>query len=254
LRGSSVSRLGLSMTSMRRLGNAICGGCSDLREVLLPRTLEEIGVECFGSSGLSRLDLSLTNVVEMGRGACLGCSNLRDVIVPTCLERVRDRCFEGTAIARVSLGAASEVGLRYGGGSVTTVGGLKPTSGGVGLKPRPPYIELGRSTFASCHVLEEVCLPANVEVRTHGLSGAFRSCGRLGSLDVGALVYHRLPFWEDGPPRCQGTSLSRLVVRSGVCDASIVASLGPLVRVTVNAFSGMMGLQRVLARPIPPLG
>jgi hypothetical protein len=105
----AIKRLDLSVTQVRILGEKCFHGCLELKEVLLPEILEEIGESCFSVTSLERLDLSQTHMGRLGEGVCRHCGKLRKVMFPATVKEVGGGCFQGTSLERLDL---SGTGIR----------------------------------------------------------------------------------------------------------------------------------------------
>lgn len=71
---------------VKRIGREAFGACEELREVLLPQSLEEVGEEAFvWCCELERLTFP-EGVKRLGWGVCYGCREMREVQLPEGLE------------------------------------------------------------------------------------------------------------------------------------------------------------------------
>ena len=61
------------MTKVMKIGDYTCGGCSKLREVLLPIRLKALGSGCFHGGALERLDVPLILLETLDVTIFLGC-------------------------------------------------------------------------------------------------------------------------------------------------------------------------------------
>lgn len=117
---TTVSKIILPKSLKAILGEAF-RGCSNLKHIDLPNTIEYLGSYCFANSGIEDLVLPprLTKVpndcccqceqlkvVSFGAGittigyaAFQGCSQLREISLPESLQDVEFRAFEGTSVS-----------------------------------------------------------------------------------------------------------------------------------------------------------
>lgn len=68
--------------------------CSSLTTIHFPEGLENIGRDCFASSGLIEAQLP-DSLRSLEQGVFFGCRRLRSVTLPASLERIGDFCFYG---------------------------------------------------------------------------------------------------------------------------------------------------------------
>lgn len=118
------------------------GGCSNLRHIRLPDSLERLGIGCFSGSGLEELVLP-AGVKTVGPNAFYGCKQLRSATLN-----------EGL----VSLGAEEYADGLYDKGDVFARSGIAS----IRLPSSLKRIEKG--TFYKCRNLKSITLPQQLEV------------------------------------------------------------------------------------------
>jgi hypothetical protein len=93
------------------MGGYFCRGCWDLRDVLFPAVLRQIGERCFAQSGLLRLDISGTRVEELSSGVCHGCREMREVLPSRTLVTAGPMAFGSAPVGTFVLPVASPIGF-----------------------------------------------------------------------------------------------------------------------------------------------
>ena len=212
-----MTKLDLTQTDITVITG--CSGLSNLKEVLLPSTVIEIGSSAF--SGCSSLkEISAPNATIIGSHAFYNCSSLTTVSLPAATEIGEEAFRNCRSLTTVSLPAATEIGEEafQGCSSLTTVS-------------LPAATEIGYSAFSSCSSLTTVSLPAATEIG----SSAFYYCSKLTTVDL---------------PAATSIGNSAFQYCSSLTTMSLPASLQSLGD---GAFSGCSNLKDVYCRVVAPL-
>ena len=87
---SSLSRVTFASGSvLKRIDKEAFSGCSQLREIEIPASVEEIGEGCFNQSSLSRFTFASGSVLKrIGKEAFSGCSQLQEIEIPASIQVV----------------------------------------------------------------------------------------------------------------------------------------------------------------------
>jgi len=158
------------------IGSQAFSGCSTLRSVTMPDSINSIGGRAFSGSSLSSINLS-KNLTSIGIEAFRGCNNLTNVVVPSGVTSIGWSAFDSCiSLASITLpdGLTS-----IGNGAFwycTSLTSINLPSG---------MTKIESSTFYNCTKLTNVILPATL---TSIDSSAFGNCSSLKSLDIPAGV------------------------------------------------------------------
>ena len=84
------------------IGDYVFSYRTEVSEVKLPESLEEIGTEAFRNTSVKRIDIP-DSVKKIGEEAFFECENLSEVKLPEGLKEIRYGTFESTAIKRIEI-------------------------------------------------------------------------------------------------------------------------------------------------------
>lgn len=145
-------------------------GCSNLRSVQLPKTIETIGQSAFIScTSLTSIDLP-EGIISIGISAFNGCAALKEVKEFGMLTTVPESCFRGCSLL-------DTIDLS----NVVIIGnGAFQNSGFAGPLNVPNLTSLGQNAFYSSKITSVISLGSVTEIP----SGAFQGCNDLVSVNL----------------------------------------------------------------------
>ena len=168
---------------LQRLGAYAFSGCNAVRDVVLPASLESMGIGVFdmgagisagaGTLGPTQVDLSATRLTEVPNFTFQGCQ-LTSVKLPETVTAVGDYAFMMCKVLpRIDLPAGvSSIG----------VGAFKGCAKLGAIDLPAAVTSIGTEAFSGCAELPKLTLPAALQ--TLG-SGAFAGCSGLQSVQTG---------------------------------------------------------------------
>lgn len=90
---SGLTKIDLSGSSMETIGQSVFRNCTGLEEVILPKTLKEIGYLAFSGTVIKSLDLSNTAITKIGYSSCANMDVLKTLYLPNTLQEFEDNAF-----------------------------------------------------------------------------------------------------------------------------------------------------------------
>lgn len=159
------------------IGNGAFAGCSSLKRVSIPSSVEVIGSYAFQNcKNLVIADIPMS-LKEMGSNCFSGCKALMEAYIPGDLEVIGVGMFSGcSALQKATVGGGLTL---LPGTTFSNCGALVEVSLGSSIE------SIGGSAFAGCDSLQEIRLPASL--KTLGAS-AFSGCSLLHTADIPAGV------------------------------------------------------------------
>ncbi len=189
---------GYDVTEIERYAFA---GCTNVKEIKLPETLETIGYYAFGRcTGLESIKIP-SKVKTIGREAFEYCSSLKEINLPESIETLGSKFIRGTQIEEIQIPKS----LKSGSSALYGANELKKVEFEEGTETIIKEIcdvdyyenkieeiiipdgvtEIGDSAFAACTNVKEIKLPETLE--TIG-SYAFGRCTGLESIKIPSKV------------------------------------------------------------------
>ena len=93
---ASIEEIDLSRTTLTEISMGRFNGASNLKKIVLPKTIKFIGACAFsGCSSLETLDLSKTGITRIAGGAFSECTSLKKIILPKSITAIESAVFEG---------------------------------------------------------------------------------------------------------------------------------------------------------------
>ena len=90
---SGLTKIDLSGSSIETIGQSVFRNCTGLEEVILPKTLKEIGYLAFSGTVIKSLDLSNTAITKIGYSSCANMDVLKTLYLPNTLQEFEDNAF-----------------------------------------------------------------------------------------------------------------------------------------------------------------
>lgn len=218
-----------------RVGNSSFSGCTQLEEVTLPASLEQIGESAFANSPeLVRVTLP-EGVTELGAYAFSGCTGLTSVGLPAGLKSIGSQTFSNSGLVSVTIPDGVEsIGMT----AFSNCAALAEVTIGTRLAKLPEY------GFENCKALVSVRIPGNVT--TVG-NYAFSGCTALAEVileegveSIGSSAFRYCPFTEIALPASL-RSLSGSVFE--YCTQLIAVEIPDgVTNLGTNVFHGCTGL------------
>lgn len=88
---------------MKRIGDRAFSSCENLKEIIFPPTLEELGIACFIETGLKTIELPCL-LKNIPKSAFANCKELEWVSIPYTVKFINLSAFKGcTAIRHVDI-------------------------------------------------------------------------------------------------------------------------------------------------------
>ena len=183
------------------IGGSAFAGCTNVKEIKLPETLETIGYYAFGScTGLESIKIP-SKVKTIGREAFEYCSSLKEINLPESIETLGSKFIRRTQIEEIQIPKSLKSGssalyganglkkVEFEEGTETIITGICDVDNS-GNKIEEIIIpdgvtEIERNAFAWCTNVKEIKLPETLE--TIGDS-AFGNCTGLESIKIPSKV------------------------------------------------------------------
>lgn len=195
------------------IGEASFAGCENLKEIILPNGVKNIGNYAFESTAIEKLTVPST-VIYIGQGAFTNCTSLSQITLWNGLERISASVFECcTALKEVDIpDTVTEIGHS----AFKQCSGLQNVRIGSRVSTLPNYVfqectsltsvsiagnleRIGTGTFNKCLSLGSIVLPQSVKVIG---AEAFQSCVSLTDinlheniLDIGVNAFFDTAFY-----------------------------------------------------------
>jgi len=183
----------------RFIGNKAFFGCSDLKEMDFPSSLEAIGENAFSFAGLKKAYLP-DSLYEIGEGAFCDCEELKDVRLPSHLKEIPFGCLERTPLTKITFSESLKVirfsafsqctsltELTFPEGLFTIEDGAFYQCKGVKKIELPPTLtHIGNFAFKGLTSLAEITLPPHLKEIGEGV---FSDCSSLKEVKIPKSVY-----------------------------------------------------------------
>ena len=183
------------------IGDSAFSGCTNVKEIKLPETLETIGYYAFGScTGLESIKIP-SKVKTIGREAFEYCSNLKEINLPEGIENIGSKFIEGTKIEKIQIPKSLKSGSSalYGANELKKVEFEEGTETIITRICSVDYsenkieeiiipdgvTEIWDSAFAGCKNIKDIKLPETLESIGYY---AFGSCTGLESIKIPSKV------------------------------------------------------------------
>lgn len=181
--------------------------CVNLKNIILPDTIEQIESSAFAQCSLISIDLP-NNITKIGSGAFAGCLNFTEIIIPDSVEELENyafsrclnlkeitipislklahkECFDDVLPEKVifSKGTGEIQDVEYESGRNISVP-WDYYKGGENLKEvilEEGIVKIGSRLFCNCIALEKVVLPTSLEEIGEG---TFENCRSLSKIDL----------------------------------------------------------------------
>ena len=165
---TSLTSIDLRNTQVKTIGNGAFRWCTKLGTVLLPASLESIGVEAFAFSGLTEINLSGCISLTTIEGSAFAASGLTEIDLSGCtkLTTIGDAAFARSGLTEINLNGCT---------SLQSIGSSAfQECTGLGTVLLPESLKrINNSAFLGCTSLETITLPSKV---TEIDDGAFWGC------------------------------------------------------------------------------
>lgn len=163
--------------SLTKIGNYVFRGCTDLRTITIPNSMNEIASGAFtGCTGLVSVNLG-DSIKTIVHEAFKGCTSLQSIIIPNSIKDILRGVFEDcTGLKSVTFGDSVKTI-----GSFAFNGCTSLTDVNLGSSLQ----EIENSAFEGCISLKSIVIPNSVT--TIG-QNAFNNCSNLTSLTLGEAV------------------------------------------------------------------
>ena len=105
LSASNVSSSGVIVIAdgVEIVNNGLCKGNTEVRKVILPRSVKYIGRSAFeGCTSLESIELPV-GLREIGNKAFMGCTSLKEVFIPGTVMRICESAFFGSGISDLEI-------------------------------------------------------------------------------------------------------------------------------------------------------
>ena len=183
------------------IGGSAFAGCTNVKEIKLPETLETIGYYAFGScTGLESIKIP-SKVKTIGREAFEYCSSLKEINLPESIETLGSKFIRRTQIEEIQIPKSLKSGssalyganglkkVEFEEGTETIITGICDVDNS-GNKIEEIIIpdgvtEIERNAFAWCTNVKEIKLPETLETIENY---AFESCTGLESIKIPSKV------------------------------------------------------------------
>lgn len=250
----SSSILALSFENgcnITELPSKFCMNCTELKSVVLPESIVEIGSSAFkGCTALENIDLP-TSVTEIGALAFESCSVLSGIEFPENATVIAAGSFRSTALTQIvipssitTIGESAFMNCKdlskidFEEGSLLTSIGKKVFEGCSGLKGiiiPSSVTSIGWSSFYGCSSLTSIAIPSQL---TSIGSYAFSGCSGIENITVesGNASYH-----SNG--NCLIETSSKTLILG--CKNSVIPTDGSVTTIGVSAFSYCNGLTSI---------
>ena len=189
---------GYDVTEIERYAFA---GCTNVKEIKLPETLETIGYYAFGScTGLESIKIP-SKVKTIGREAFEYCSSLKEINLPESIETLGSKFIRGTQIEEIQIPKSLKSGssalyganelkkVEFEEGTETIITGICDVDNSENKIEEiiiPDGVtEIERNAFAWCTNVKEIKLPETLETIENY---AFGSCTGLESIKIPSKV------------------------------------------------------------------
>ena len=163
--------------SLTKIGDYVFRGCTDLRTITIPNSMNEIAYGAFtGCTGLVSVNLG-DSIKTIIHEAFKGCTSLQSIIIPNSIKDILRGVFEDcTGLKSVTFGDSVKTI-----GSFAFNGCTSLTDVNLGSSLQ----EIENSAFEGCISLKSIVIPNSVT--TIG-QNAFNNCSNLTSLTLGEAV------------------------------------------------------------------
>ena len=179
------------------IGDSAFAGCTNVKEIKLPETLETIGYYAFGScTGLESIKIP-SKVKTIGQYAFGYCSNLKEINLPEGIKDIGSEFIKETKIEKIQIPKS----LKFGSSALYGANELKKVEFEEGIEKIPSFIcnsnsieeiiipdgvkEIERGAFFCCTNVKNIKLPETVE---YICSNAFEYCTALESVKIPSKV------------------------------------------------------------------
>ena len=179
------------------IGDSAFAGCTNVKEIKLPETLETIGYYAFGScTGLESIKIP-SKVKTIGQYAFGYCSNLKEINLPEGIKDIGSEFIKETKIEKIQIPKS----LKFGSSALYGANELKKVEFEEGIEKIPSFIcnsnsieeiiipdgvkEIGRGAFFCCTNVKNIKLPDTIE---HIGYRAFANCIGLESIKIPSKV------------------------------------------------------------------
>ena len=204
-------------SSVVTIGSYAFDGCSLLRSVVLPNSIDTIRDNAFSRSGLYSIVLP-EHTTYLGYNAFSDCDKLKSVAIPNNITHWNGYMFSGCdSLVSVSF-PTNMTEIPY--GMFQSCNSLRK------LSIPNSVTRIGSSAFSSCYSLDSVIIPSSVtEIENH----AFDNCRKLSSISIPSNVTR---IGEGAFAYCYGLS-------------SVTFGYNALVHIENNAFGGCTDLRTI---------
>lgn len=164
---------------VKGINNSAFCGCSSIRSVVVPKTVEVIGYSAFSQCTCLQSVVLPNSIVSIGGGAFYECSSLKSVVIPVGVKNIEDQLFSYcSSIKSVGLGYNSSVRWHNG---ITKIGVLAFSDcASLVSVDLPDSVKLiDNLAFSNCTSLSYISIPNSVTFIGHGL---FSGCTALKSV------------------------------------------------------------------------
>lgn len=150
--------------------------CTELNQVTLPSTIEEIGdFAFFGCMNLRDIDIrNCKKIIRIGESAFEGCKSLVNLTIPRSCQQVREGAFINSGLKELEIendGELTEIESYV----------FKDCKDLEKINLGNSIVKIGTSTFYGCSSLKEISIPKSVHYIG---SYAFSNCDKLTSIRI----------------------------------------------------------------------